>query len=228
MARSRKRRRAKLEAPEPIEALLDRAGEARFAKHKVPIPVREWRAAVGPRIADRARPMSLERGVLVVRVATSAWATELQMLAPELVARLRVRGFGVDSLRFRVGPLDTVDRPPERRASRKVPPPVPLAPELAREVETIDDPELRDIVGAAARANLAWQSFLGAAGPVTPAAAPATAPRDPLSPRPSAASPPGARAPRDAATRSAPPVRSGAGSGAASPRRPAGDSGRRR
>src|SRR4051812_23820804 len=105
-ARGRKKQRRKLAAPEPMEELLDRAGEDRFAKKRVPIPVREWRAAVGPRIADRARPWTLERGVLVVKVATSVWANELQLLAPELIARLRARGFAVDSLRFRVGALD--------------------------------------------------------------------------------------------------------------------------
>src|SRR4051812_34791068 len=91
MARSAKRRRRKnLDAPEPMEALLDRAGEDRFAKRRPPIPMREWKLAVGPRIADRAHPITLERGILLVKVTTSVWANELQMLAPELVARLRV------------------------------------------------------------------------------------------------------------------------------------------
>ena len=46
--RGKKRRRKNLDAPEPLEELLDRAGEDRFAKKRVPNPVREWRAAVGP------------------------------------------------------------------------------------------------------------------------------------------------------------------------------------
>jgi predicted nucleic acid-binding Zn ribbon protein len=132
--RGKKRGRKKLDAPEALEELLDRAGEDRFAKKRVPIPVREGRAAVGPRIADRARPWTLERGVLTVKVATSVWANELQMLAPELVARLKARGFAVDSMRFRVGQLDQNERPPERRTFRKVPPPKPLEPALKAEV----------------------------------------------------------------------------------------------
>lgn len=223
MARSRKRFRAKLDAPEPIDTLLERAGEDRFAKSRPPISVRDWRAAMGARIADRTRPLALERGVLVVRVATSAWANELQMLAPELVARLRLRGFAVDNLRFRVGPLEILERPPERRVSRKVPPPVPLAPELAQKVQQIEDPELRDIVGAAARANLAWQSYLGAELPKGTPAMPARAPTD----APTAA-PPSARGPRGAGTGTAPPGRTGGGSGGASRRSYGGDSGRRR
>jgi hypothetical protein len=157
----RKRSRRKLDAPEPLEELLDRAGEDRFAKKRLPIPLREWRAAVGPRIADRARPWTLERGVLTVKVATSVWANELAMLAPELVARLKARGIAVESLRFRVGPLDREERPPERRVYRKVPPPAQLAPDLRREVARVADDGLRAAIEAAARANLAWQEDVG-------------------------------------------------------------------
>jgi hypothetical protein len=200
--RGKKRRRKNLDAPEPLEELLDRAGEDRFAKKRVPIPVREWRAAVGPRIADRARPWTLERGVLTVKVATSVWANELQMLAPELVARLKVRGFAVDSMRFRVGQLDQNERPPERRTVRKVPPPKPLAPELKAEVAKVEDEGLRDVIERAAKANLAWQEFVSA-------------------------EPPTSRGPRDAGRGTAPPVRNEEGSGAAS-RRNSGDGAYRR
>lgn len=115
---------------------------------------------VGLRIADRAHPITLERGVLLVRVTTSVWANELQMLAPELVARLRVRGYAVDQLRFRVGPLDMPDRPPERRTTRKVPPPVPLGADLKASIAEVADPDLRAVIARAASANLAWQDFV--------------------------------------------------------------------
>ena len=191
--RAKKRRRKNLAAPEPLEELLDRAGEDRFAKKRVPIPVREWRAAVGPRIADRARPWTLERGVLTVKVATSVWANELQMLAPELVARLKQRGFAVESMRFRVGQLDQNERPPERRTFRKVPPPKPLTPELKADVEKIEDDGLRAVVEAAARANLSWQENVNA-------------------------EPPTSRGPRGAGRGSAPQARTSEDSGAASQR----------
>lgn len=204
MARAAKRkRRRKLDAPEPIEDLLDRAGEDRFAKRRAPIPMRDWKAAVGPRIADRAHPVQIDRGVLLVKVATSVWANELSMLAPEIVARLRVRGYAVESLRFRVGVLDTPDRPPERRVYRKVPPPKPLAPELQANIAAVEDDELRAAIAKAASANLAWQEYI------------TEAPR-------------GARGPRAAGRGTAPPARSAEDSPAASRRNPGGDSGRRR
>ncbi len=106
MASGKRTKRRRLEAPEPLEEVLERAGENRFARKQLPIPLAEWRKAVGPRIADRARPVALERGVLVVKVVTSVWANELSMLAPQLIVKLAERGLEVKSLRFRVGPLE--------------------------------------------------------------------------------------------------------------------------
>ena len=225
MARSAKRRRRKsLEAPEPMEDLLDRAGEDRFAKRRPPIPMRDWKLAVGPRIADRAHPVALERGILLVKVTTSVWANELQMLAPELVARLRVRGYAVDGLRFRVGPLDLPDRPPERRITRKVPPPVALGPELEARIAKVGDPDLRAVIARAASANLAWQDFVAPASGAPKSTRAEAASRAALV----SEAPRGARVPRDAGTRSAPRDRTEGGSGAASPRNRGDDSGRRR
>jgi hypothetical protein len=225
MARSGKRRRRKnLDAPESIEALLDRAGEDRFARRRPPIPMREWKLVVGPRIADRAHPVTLERGILLVKVTTSVWANELSMLAPELVARLRARDYPVDQLRFRVGPLDQPDRPPERRTTRKVPPPVALGAALTADIAGVADADLRDVITRAASANLAWQDFVApvSGAPKSQSAqAAADVARFSEAPR-------GARVPRDAGTGSAPPGRNAEGSGATSPRNRGGDSGRRR
>lgn len=165
MKRRKRDRRRSLAAPEPIEELIERAGENRFAKRKLPIPLAEWRAAVGPRIADRTRPYALDRGVLVVKVATSVWANELAMLAPELIARLRDRKIAVDSLRFRVGPLDMPEVPTHLKKYRKVPPPKPLTGEMATSLAKVGDLELRAAIESAARANLAWQDQLAVSDP---------------------------------------------------------------
>jgi hypothetical protein len=154
----RRRKRRRLDAPEPLDEVLDRAGENRFAKKQLPIPLAKWRAAVGPRIADRARPIALERGVLIVKVATSVWANELSMLSAQIIAKLALATFDVKSLRFRVGPLDVIEGIPNRRDYRKVPPPVALTPELERSLDLVQDDELRSAIERAARANLAWQT----------------------------------------------------------------------
>ena len=210
-------KRRRLDAPEPLEAVLERAGENRFARKQLPIPLAHWRAAVGPRIADRARPIALERGVLVVKVVTSVWANELSMLAPQIIKKLAEPapngspGIEVKSLRFRVGPLDVIEGIPQQRDYRRVPPPATLAPDLQRSLANVEDDELRGLIERAARQNLAWQT----APKVTTNAAVSEGP-------------PASRAPRDAGRGTAPPDRSWEDSSEASPRSSGGGSGRRR
>jgi hypothetical protein len=150
-------RRPKLKAPEPLESVLARAGEDRFARRRLPIPRRVWVECVGGRIADRAEPVFLDRGVLVVRAATSTWANELSLLREPLLARLRAAGVEVHEIRFRVGAVTAPAAPPEPRITRKVPAPARLSEELDRAIEGIADDELRESLKEAARANLAWQ-----------------------------------------------------------------------
>jgi hypothetical protein len=191
-------RRARLEAPEAMGDLLDRAGEDRFARRRSPIPTRHWKIAMGQRIAERAQPVSLERGTLLVKVTSSTWAHELQMLAPELMMRLRAQGYGVERIRFRVGALDSPERPPERRTTRIVPPPVELSPELTAVIANVPDDDLRRVIARAASANLAWQDFVAPVSGVprsATAAANSEAPRGARVPRTFAGGPKARRTP---------------------------------
>ena len=149
-----------MRAPESIDGVISRAGEDRFALHRDPISARVWREAVGARIADRAKPTTLERGILTIRAATSVWASELSMLSDTLLTRLRAAGIQVRELRFRVGAIEPPARPPERRITRRIPPPAALPPELADEVARVADADLRESIATAARANLAWQKHV--------------------------------------------------------------------
>jgi predicted nucleic acid-binding Zn ribbon protein len=47
-----------------------------------------WPQIVGPDIAARTEPVSFGEGVLVVRAASTAWATQLRLIAPDIVRRL--------------------------------------------------------------------------------------------------------------------------------------------
>lgn len=47
-----------------------------------------WRELVGPQIAEHSRPEHLREGELLVIADTTAWATQLRLLAPKLLARL--------------------------------------------------------------------------------------------------------------------------------------------
>jgi hypothetical protein len=178
-------------APEALEYVLARAGEDRFAPTRAPLPPHVWAAAVGARIAERTRPIAIENGVLVVRAATSVWASELSLLSEPLIARLRAAGIGVRALRFRVGTIEPPDQAAEVRTA-KVPPPIVLEGKVARTIARVKDDELRDLITRAASTNLAWQAF-NAEGQNAPGAV-----RSNAAPR-------AARAPRDAETETARP-----------------------
>ncbi|WP_437595142.1 DUF721 domain-containing protein [Sorangium sp. So ce1000] len=146
------------------------------------MPFREWEAAVGSRIAARARPLKLERGVLHVRAASSMWAQELSLLGDSITAQLRARGLPVQSLRFRVGKVDPVARPPWREEVRPTPKEAPLPFEVRRELGKVADIELREAIAKAAARNLGWQEAEAVARPHNappplPSAAPPAAPR---------------------------------------------------
>lgn len=47
-----------------------------------------WPAIVGPEVAAHATPVSYQDGELVVQADSTAWATQIRLLAPALLARL--------------------------------------------------------------------------------------------------------------------------------------------
>jgi len=213
----KRRSRQRLVAPEPMEAILDRAGESRFARARSPIALNVWRDAVGARIADRARPVSLWGGVLLLRVPTSVWAHELSLLAGEVCSRLRERGIEARELRFRVGALEAVERPPERRIARAVPTSFAIPPELTHVLDDVGDDSLRASIERAAAANLAWQSVTKPAPTSSKAGSgsvlPARTPPQEVSEARRAV-----RAPRGAVTETARPARATPASRASAPR----------
>lgn len=77
-----------------------------------------WAEAVGPAVADHTSPSSLEDGILVVRCDSTAWATQLGLMRPQLLTALAKRfpEAGVLGLRI-LGP----DVPSFKRGLRSVP-----------------------------------------------------------------------------------------------------------
>jgi hypothetical protein len=181
--------RRSLRAPESLESILDRAGENRFARVRPPIAGHVWRDAVGARIAERARPVALSDGILVLRVPTSVWAHELSLLADEVCARLSERGVAARALRFHVGAIPSVERP-----AAGVP------HEVARVLAAVQDPGLRAAIADAAASNLSWQAAA-----------------QPGRPKPTTEAPLAARAPRSVERESAPPGRTSPASRVAVP-----------
>jgi Dna[CI] antecedent, DciA len=201
-----KPKRSRLVRPEALSAILNRAGENRFARTREAIPVALWRDAVGARIAERAHPISIEEDVLWLRVPSSVWANELSLLSDEVRARLKERGVSVRELRFRVGAVPAIERPPERRIARTVPTSRELPDDLVRVLAGVADGDLRAVLAGAAAANLAWQTVNRRAepAPLNEAQRAARAPR-------SAAAESARPAPASPASREAPPGKRGDG-----------------
>lgn len=79
-----------------------------------------WTELVGPSVADHATPVSFEDGVLTVRAESTAWATQLTLLASSLIGSIeRGVGSGVVSELKIVGPsAPSWVRGPRRVAGR--------------------------------------------------------------------------------------------------------------
>ena len=76
--------------PQLLESSLDRLVADRGWETDAAIggAMGRWPAIVGPQIAEHSTPVSFADGELVVAAATTAWATQLRMIAPTLVRRL--------------------------------------------------------------------------------------------------------------------------------------------
>jgi predicted nucleic acid-binding Zn ribbon protein len=70
--------------------------------------IEEWSDLVGPQIALVTAPESITPdGVLRVRVATAAWANELSLMSPRILAKLNAGRSGrVKEIRWMPGPLE--------------------------------------------------------------------------------------------------------------------------
>ena len=56
----------------------------------------DWSSIVGPQIAENAKVESFENATLILRASTTAWATQLRLLTPQLMHKFNdVLGTGV-------------------------------------------------------------------------------------------------------------------------------------
>src|SRR3954468_9997264 len=99
-------------APTPLaEALTSYFKQAGLIKRVQQAGIiEEWAELVGPQIAAVTAPESVTPdGLLRVRVASAAWATELGLMAPKILARLNAGRSGrVKEIRWMPGALERV------------------------------------------------------------------------------------------------------------------------
>lgn len=107
-----RRRRVDASRPAPMrlsEALTEWTRKSGLARRlDLARVVEDWPERVGPQIAAVTRAESVTPdGILRVRVATAAWATELRLMTPRILARLNPgRNARIREIRWMTGPLD--------------------------------------------------------------------------------------------------------------------------
>jgi hypothetical protein len=140
--RPRKRRRRR-ELQPALDALLGALGKAGLTDQSRRLQIMAaWSTAVGARIAARTEPHVFSRGVLTIKVQTTAWQNELTFLKRDLVNRLnQVLGAHVVKELKMVGGTVHKRRSPERVEL----PPLPSAQarRVADTAASIEDDEVR-------------------------------------------------------------------------------------
>jgi hypothetical protein len=112
-----------------------------------------WPDIVGDVTAGKTRPLYVNRGTLVVQVASSAWAHQLGLLKPRLLGLIEQRvGPGViRDLRMKTGTEPEPDEPPPPQAPRRArlvvdetPLPAQEQEHIARLARGVEDPKLQE------------------------------------------------------------------------------------
>jgi predicted nucleic acid-binding Zn ribbon protein len=90
--------------PQPLGRLVDSlVSEQDWTRHtKVGSVFGRWNALVGEDIAAHCTPQTLTDGELLVIAESTAWATQLRLLAPSILAKLRAAVGGDVVTRLRV------------------------------------------------------------------------------------------------------------------------------
>ncbi|MCP4572727.1 MAG: DUF721 domain-containing protein [bacterium] len=82
-------RRSDNPGPQHVSRILAKALEACGLNERMEerAAMLRWREIVGAKIADHARPVDLQDGVLVLEADHGAWRQELTMLVPQIMAK---------------------------------------------------------------------------------------------------------------------------------------------
>jgi predicted nucleic acid-binding Zn ribbon protein len=75
-------------APRPLGLALDRALRSARPATTLACVQAAWSDAAGPALAAQAQPVAEREGVVTVACASAVWAQEVELLGPEVIARL--------------------------------------------------------------------------------------------------------------------------------------------
>ena len=77
-------------APRPLAGALEEVTRASSPGGVLAGVQAAWPRVVGPAVAAEAEPVAENDGVVTVRCSDAVWAAELELLAQDLVARLKI------------------------------------------------------------------------------------------------------------------------------------------
>jgi len=97
-------------APRPLSAALEQLGHETAPQTVLAQVQAAWSEVVGTAIAAEAQPVSERGGTLTVACRSATWASELELLAPDVLKKLNQALGGSDqgaltALRAKVGKL---------------------------------------------------------------------------------------------------------------------------
>jgi len=87
----------RLEDPQPLFEVLNKFIEQRSWRESLSEGdfLAHWVEVVGVEIAEHATPLTLDEGVLTLQTSSTAWATQLNLIANDLLAKIRSSTSGV-------------------------------------------------------------------------------------------------------------------------------------
>lgn len=146
------KKRAPMKQAERVGPLLkqvlgERGMEERLSRYQAWLV---WDKLVGEQIARRARPLRFRQGVLEVQVDHPVWMQQLQMLKPQILAKLhqQLPDADITDIYLRKAPNPTGPKQPPAKPEPPKWQQAQLTEEeqqqIDRQLETIDNQELRD------------------------------------------------------------------------------------
>ncbi len=107
-----------------------------------------WDEIVGEQIAGRAQPDRLRNRILFIRVSSSTWIQQLQILKPTLLEKIHqiVKGGAIKDIRFSLGEVTRSSKPSPRPETENRPKTTGLPGEIEPHLQQVRDEELRSLM----------------------------------------------------------------------------------
>lgn len=109
-----------------------------------------WDQVVGAQIANRARPLRFRQGILEIQVDHPVWMQQLQMMKPQILAKLRAQlpHADITDIYLRKAPTPYAEKKqsvePKEQKWRQSQLTEDEKTEIAGQLESLQDPELRE------------------------------------------------------------------------------------